>query len=202
MGSPAAIDALLARLRRPDRPAPAGHGPPQRLAIRARLAHGSARAPGRGSDRAGGPRARAVSPGLAHATFFLETPGMDEGYDAINMRACPGPRRRPAAGAAAARGVSAARQRQGAHGPGVTDRLESASPSPCSSAVAAVAAPGRICRRAGTWEADQGHDMLILRALVQDGIVPLLGPPTSIGDVHHGALVLLPPEPGRRCHRW
>ena len=29
--------------------------------------------------------------------------------------------------------------------------------------------------------------MLILRRLVQDGIVPLLGPPTSIGDVHHGA---------------
>ena len=25
-------------------------------------------------------------PGLAHATFLLETPGMDEGYDAINMR--------------------------------------------------------------------------------------------------------------------
>ncbi len=25
-------------------------------------------------------------PGLAHATFILETPGMDEGYDAINMR--------------------------------------------------------------------------------------------------------------------
>ena len=24
-------------------------------------------------------------PGLAHATFLLETPGMDEGYDAINM---------------------------------------------------------------------------------------------------------------------
>lgn len=39
----------------------------------------------------------------------------------------------------------------------------------------------------GTWEADQGHDMLTLRALVQDGVVPLLGPPTSIGDVHHGA---------------
>jgi 4-amino-4-deoxy-L-arabinose transferase-like glycosyltransferase len=39
----------------------------------------------------------------------------------------------------------------------------------------------------GTWEADQGHDMLTLRALVRDGIVPLLGPPTSIGDVHHGA---------------
>ncbi len=39
----------------------------------------------------------------------------------------------------------------------------------------------------GTWDADQGHDMLVLRAFVHDGIVPLLGPPTSIGDVHHGA---------------
>ena len=39
----------------------------------------------------------------------------------------------------------------------------------------------------GTWDADQGHDMLVLRALVRDGAVPLLGPPTSIGDVHHGA---------------
>ena len=39
-----------------------------------------------------------------------------------------------------------------------------------------------------TWDADQGHDMLVLRALVRDGVVPLLGPPTSLGDVHHGAL--------------
>ena len=39
----------------------------------------------------------------------------------------------------------------------------------------------------GTWDGDQGHDMLTLRALVHDGVVPLLGPPTSIGDVHHGA---------------
>ncbi len=39
----------------------------------------------------------------------------------------------------------------------------------------------------GTWDADQGHDMLVLRALVRDGIVPLLGPPASIGGVHHGA---------------
>ncbi len=39
-----------------------------------------------------------------------------------------------------------------------------------------------------TWDADQGHDMLVLRGLVHDGIVPLLGPPTSLGDVHHGAL--------------
>ncbi len=40
----------------------------------------------------------------------------------------------------------------------------------------------------GTWDADQGHDMLVLRALVRSGEVPLLGPPTSIGDFHHGAL--------------
>jgi hypothetical protein len=40
----------------------------------------------------------------------------------------------------------------------------------------------------GTWESDQGHDLLVLRALVVDGAVPLLGPPTSIGDIHHGAL--------------
>ena len=39
----------------------------------------------------------------------------------------------------------------------------------------------------GTWDADQGHDMLVLRTLVRDGVMPLLGPPTSIGDVHHGA---------------
>ena len=40
----------------------------------------------------------------------------------------------------------------------------------------------------GTWDSDQGHDMLVLRSLVRDGVLPLLGPPTSIGDVHHGAL--------------
>jgi 4-amino-4-deoxy-L-arabinose transferase-like glycosyltransferase len=39
----------------------------------------------------------------------------------------------------------------------------------------------------GTWDGDQGHDMLVLRTLVRDGVIPLLGPPTSIGDVHHGA---------------
>ena len=50
---------------------------------------------------------------------------------------------------------------------------------------AALRLPGLATR--GTWDADQGHDMLVLRRLVHDGIVPLLGPPTSIGDVHHGA---------------
>lgn len=38
----------------------------------------------------------------------------------------------------------------------------------------------------GTWEADQGRDMLVLRMLVRDGAVPLVGPSSSIGDVHHG----------------
>jgi 4-amino-4-deoxy-L-arabinose transferase-like glycosyltransferase len=54
----------------------------------------------------------------------------------------------------------------------------------------AIAAALRLPNLAtrGTWDADQGHDMLVLRALVRDGVVPLLGPPTSIGDVHHGAL--------------
>jgi hypothetical protein len=40
----------------------------------------------------------------------------------------------------------------------------------------------------GTWDADQGHDMLVLSALVRDGAIPLLGPPTSIGAFHHGVL--------------
>ncbi len=43
----------------------------------------------------------------------------------------------------------------------------------------------------GTWDADQGHDMLVLRAFVRDGVFPLLGPPTSIGDFHHGAVYYL-----------
>jgi hypothetical protein len=43
----------------------------------------------------------------------------------------------------------------------------------------------------GTWDADQGHDMLVLRALVLEGRLPLLGPPTSIGDFHHGVLYYL-----------
>ena len=57
-------------------------------------------------------------------------------------------------------------------------------------AVVAVAAGLRFVNLAtrGTWDADQGHDMLVLRAFVSDGTIPLLGPPTSIGDFHHGAL--------------
>jgi hypothetical protein len=43
----------------------------------------------------------------------------------------------------------------------------------------------------GTWDADQGHDMLVLRDFVEGRAIPLLGPPTSIGDFHHGVLYYL-----------
>ena len=39
----------------------------------------------------------------------------------------------------------------------------------------------------GRFDADQGHDMLTLLALTRDGVVPLLGPQTSVGEFHHGA---------------
>src|SRR3970040_359877 len=39
----------------------------------------------------------------------------------------------------------------------------------------------------GRFDGDQGHDMLVLLRLMRDGALPLLGPPTSIGDLHHGA---------------
>ena len=40
----------------------------------------------------------------------------------------------------------------------------------------------------GQWDADQGTDMLVLQGLVDGGEVPLLGPKTSIGTFHHGAV--------------
>lgn len=39
----------------------------------------------------------------------------------------------------------------------------------------------------GRFDGDQGHDVLVLLRLVREGTLPLLGPPTSIGDFHHGA---------------
>jgi 4-amino-4-deoxy-L-arabinose transferase-like glycosyltransferase len=52
--------------------------------------------------------------------------------------------------------------------------------------LAAILRLGSLPTRA-TWDADQGHDMLTLMAFVRDGVFPLVGPPTSIGDFHHGA---------------
>ena len=45
--------------------------------------------------------------------------------------------------------------------------------------------PGLTTR--GDFDGDQGHDMLVLLHFVRDGQIPLLGPPTSIGEFHHGA---------------
>lgn len=48
----------------------------------------------------------------------------------------------------------------------------------------------------GQFDADQGHDMATLVAFTRDGVVPLLGPRTSVGEFHHGALyyyLLAPP---------
>ncbi len=39
----------------------------------------------------------------------------------------------------------------------------------------------------GTFDGDQGLDALVVRSFVRDGIVPLLGPHTSVGAFHHGA---------------
>ena len=55
--------------------------------------------------------------------------------------------------------------------------------------------PGLDAR--GPFDADQGSDMLVLAALLR-GEIPLLGPPTSIGTFHHGAVYyyLLAPAVG------
>ncbi len=55
--------------------------------------------------------------------------------------------------------------------------------------ILAIAAATRFIGLAGRgdFDSDQGHDMLTLVRLVRDGQIPLLGPPTSIGDFHHGA---------------
>lgn len=50
----------------------------------------------------------------------------------------------------------------------------------------------------GRFDADQGHDMLTLLAFTRDGVIPLLGPKTSVGEFHHGAFYyfLLAPAAG------
>ena len=51
-----------------------------------------------------------------------------------------------------------------------------------ATAVRVAGLPGR-----GDFDGDQGHDMLTLLRFVRDSVVPLLGPPTSVGNFHHGA---------------
>ena len=140
-------------------------------------------------------------PALAHVTYYLETPGMDEGYDAINIaRAYDIAACRPLAdlppeamtlrGSRARTGPAARRARgRGRVTTGSRPRPGLALvlvPIGLLVLAALLRLPDLATR--GTWDADQGHDMLMLRALVRDGVIPLLGPPTSIGDVHHGAV--------------
>lgn len=56
-------------------------------------------------------------------------------------------------------------------------------------AVVVVAALLRLPNLAerGRFDADQGHDMHTLVAFTRDGVIPLLGPKTSVGEFHHGA---------------
>ncbi|MBA2315551.1 MAG: hypothetical protein H0V87_09190 [Chloroflexi bacterium] len=69
------------------------------------------------------------------------------------------------------------------------DRHTAESPGPTGAeraallAIVAVAAVLRFVDlpTRGQRDADQGHDMLVLRAFVQDGVVPLLGPPRRSG---------------------
>lgn len=51
--------------------------------------------------------------------------------------------------------------------------------------------PGR-----GEWDDDQGKELLDVMAWVRDGHIPLLGPMSSVGNVHHGVVFYLLLAPG------
>ena len=85
VADPTAIDELLAAFDRRDRARPAAADPPQRHEGRPRLADGSARASRCRADRAGRAGPPASAPAARDATYILETPGMEDGYDAINI---------------------------------------------------------------------------------------------------------------------
>ena len=187
---------------------------------------------GAGQIGEAGLRRLLVQPRLAGVTYILETPGMEDGYDAVNVgraldlaagrslaplppeafelrrdssRVAPAEaadepddaRANPQDGAEAEQPAPAARPRprRDASLRQVLSDRRTVGGVPAREllglvAILAVAAvlrfidlPGR-----GQWEADQGHDMLVLYQLTQLGQWPLVGPPTSIGDFHHGVL--------------
>ena len=55
--------------------------------VRAGVPAGPSRAPRGRADRGRGPARISWPPVAGHATYYLETPGMDEGYDAVNVPA-------------------------------------------------------------------------------------------------------------------
>ena len=192
---------LPRRLRRSDRARATGDDPPQRLEVRARLAARPARAPRR---RAGSARpACAICCAIRRLPTSPTTsrrPGMDEGYDAVNVARAYD----IAAGRPLAELPPEAMELRGSRarsGPAPADDEATASDDRprvdrhCRHRCPARAArPSRPCcgsrtsPRAGPGMPTRATTCSMLRALVRDGVVPLLGPPTSIGDVHHGAL--------------
>jgi 4-amino-4-deoxy-L-arabinose transferase-like glycosyltransferase len=54
--------------------------------------------------------------------------------------------------------------------------------------LASIAARFAFLPTRGTWDADQGTEMLVLLRLARDHVLPLLGPVTSVGGFHHGVL--------------
>ena len=174
---------------------------------------------GAGRIGAAGLGRMATHPALGDVVYLLETPGMDEGYDAINVqrlhdaalgrpladlppeafrtRSSKGRSAPPEEPPRTADGPpeDAPRRRSGARVIGAArvadppDRrrtLELAVLIAILVLAALTRLPGIDAR--GQWDADQGTDMLVLRALVEDGELPLLGPRTSIGSFHHGAV--------------
>src|SRR4029079_4401209 len=193
------------RVRSPDRSRPAGDGAPQRRRVRAGVAAGSPRAPGCRAHR----RARAAERPDASCPGPRGVPHRDAGHGRGLRRDQPPAstrhRRGSAACGPAARGVRAPslplalRPGRGSRRPvagglrvTATDRRDLVGRLGLGVLAAALRCVGLDGR--GTWDADQGHDMLVLRSFVVDGVVPLLGPPTSIGPFHLGALysALLP----------
>ena len=208
-----------------DRPRPSRDDPLQRFAGRARVARAiatstSARA------RSGPPGWRRLlsHPRLGHVAYYLETPGMDEGYDALNAaRVRDLAAGRPltelppeAATIGRSRSRIAPADRRG-HGRRADDRLsrpseedavtEPSRRSPARSsrassvALLAVLVLAAVVRfvglpTRGTWDADQGHDMLVLLGLVRDGVDPAPRAADLDRRLPPRRALLLPPRPG------
>ena len=148
----------------------------------------------------------------------------DEGYnDVVNMASRPRTSRRPAPHRTPPEALELGSGRRGSgppkRAPWLTDRgisrsrrAESRAPAGSHRVHAVVRAlivrPSRVSARGsvamslafwtrdGAWDASQVTTCRCCARWSGTGTVPLLGPPTSIGDVHHGALLLL--HPGAR----